>query len=320
MRDLSVYHRQLEPELEKLDPQDPRFLHVADLAQGARYTEAADAVEALLGERLYEVRLLGYHLFAVFHEEGLSRLPAVLEALAALIQRNWQGLAPADKQVMLLNKGVTWFLQQAADALAYHRARKSELWSEWLRTLAPEQADASLRQTEALQGLLSGPAFRTGFAQLARLTQELLEVRSLLTAARAAPAPQGEQPAGTPAPATAAPAPLPTGNSPFLLLGQLVQLRGSAHFVDLCNKLKAFELLIQRRQYEKAALVSDDILATLEGFDPRKYFPELFATFGALLSQHVENIQPYWERKESVEWKTLTQFFQVDLESFVGRE
>jgi hypothetical protein len=99
-----------------------------------------------------------------------------------------------------------------------------------------------------------------------------------------------------------------------------VQLLGSAHLVELCNKLKAFELLIERQEFQKAALVSDDILSTLESFDPRRFFPELFATFGGLLNKHVKNIQEHWESTDSTEWKTLAQFYQVDLERFVRPE
>ena len=54
------------------------------------------------------------------------------------------------------------------------------------------------------------------------------------------------------------------------------------------------------------------------GFDPRKYFPELFASFSALLSSNVSAMAPYWDRRQSLEWKTLQQFYQVDLKKFVG--
>jgi hypothetical protein len=70
--------------------------------------------------------------------------------------------------------------------------------------------------------------------------------------------------------------------------------------------------------YDKAALVSDDILYEVTHFDPRRYFPELFGRFGQLMSQHVQEMKPHLEMKDTMEWKTLEQYYQVDLEGFVG--
>ena len=81
---------------------------------------------------------------------------------------------------------------------------------------------------------------------------------------------------------------------------------------------QAFEKLIEKRSFEKAALVGDDLMTLIENFDPRKYFPDLFASFGALLSANVSSIAPHWDRRSSLEWKTLQQFYQVDIRKFVG--
>lgn len=104
------------------------------------------------------------------------------------------------------------------------------------------------------------------------------------------------------------------------LEGSVVQLRATARFAELCGKLQAFESLVKHGEFDKAAIVSSDIMNAIEQFDPRAYFPELFASFGALLSAHIQQIGPRWEDKGSLEWRALEQFYQVDLESFVGRE
>jgi len=314
MRDLKLIPPQFAPPMERLAPSDARFLNIADLAQGGSYTEAADAVAALLADNLYEVRLLSFYLFAAVHEDGLTRLPEVIGTQAALIRQNWAALPPEDKQAALVNKGVVWLFRTLLDVLAYHQTKKDDRWQGWLGELTEAHVTQSLQKAEELLTLLPEPTYHSSAELVTRLVQWLRELLPVLAAARVPPA-QAEPLRG--APQAPPPQALQDASSTFLRLGQLVQLRGSAHFVELCNKLKAFELLVQERDYEKAALVSDDILATLDGFDPRRYFPELFATFGALLHKHVQEIQPHWERKDSPEWKTLSQFYQVDLESFV---
>jgi hypothetical protein len=97
-----------------------------------------------------------------------------------------------------------------------------------------------------------------------------------------------------------------------------IELQVSPQFIELCRKLQAFEKLIEKRSFEKAALVGDDVMTLIESFDPRKYFPDLFASFGALLSANIGSIAPHWDRRGSLEWKTLQQFYQVDIRKFVG--
>lgn len=311
MRDLSLWRRRLEPECQRLEPHDPRFQDAVALAQRRPCTEAADAVEALLAEHLYDARLLGYPFFAALEEDGLRRLPELLEALAECIRLNWSELPAGDKQAVLLDKGLGWLFRTLLDTLAYHQARQDERWQAWVQAFSEPQAAEALQRLREVQSLLEAEVYRPSAELLVRLGNWLQELKRKL----AQPPPQAQAPSEPPAPRAP-----PPSTATFLRLGQEVRLHGSAQFVELCNRLKAFELLIQRKEFEKAALVSDDILSTLENFDPRQYFPELFATFGALLYQNVQVLQKHWGRKESVEWKTLSQFYEVDLEGFVGRE
>lgn len=321
MRDLSLCLRPLEGgPTERLEAHDSRFLAVADLVQREAYAEAADAIEALDREGLHEVRLSGYYLFVALREEGLSRLPEVLETLSALA-RDVASAAPtqdkAAKPAVLLNKALTWLFQTLLSALRYHHGKKDAGWEAWTKDFPDGKRRDALRGIQTLQGLLEGPAFRNGTQGLAGLGQWLRDTQERAPApvpaaepARPA-APAKGRTAKAAAPAAAPPAPFPRTVGPL-------QLRGSAHLLELCDKLKAFEVLVERGDFQKAAMVSDDVLRTLEDFDPRRYLPELFSTFGGLLNRHVADIQEHWERKDSMEWRTLSQFYQVDLSAFVG--
>ncbi|RKH00129.1 type VI secretion system protein IglI family protein [Corallococcus carmarthensis] len=324
MRDLSLCLRPVEGgPLERLESHDQRFLTVADLVQREAYAEAADAIEALDAEGAYEVRLSAYYLFAALREDGLVRLPDALEVLVALARAAAEEVSQGEgkdksKPAVLLNKALTWLFQTLLSALKYHHGKKDAGWEAWTKGFTDGKRKDALRGIQTLQAALEGPAFRNGAQGLAGLGQWLRETTQERAAA---PAPAAE-PSKPAAPAkgrgakSAAPPAAPA--SPFPRTTGPLQLRGSAHLLELCDKLKAFEVLVERGDFQKAAMVSDDVLRTLEDFDPRRYLPELFTSFGALLNRHVGDIQEHWERKDSMEWRTLSQFYQVDLGAFVG--
>ena len=98
-----------------------------------------------------------------------------------------------------------------------------------------------------------------------------------------------------------------------------LQLHDASHkFLELQSKLRAFELLVEQGNHERAAVVADDLLQLIEHFDPRTYFPELFVQFSALFSTNIGLLEQHWERRESMAWKALDQFYRVDLKKFVA--
>jgi hypothetical protein len=100
--------------------------------------------------------------------------------------------------------------------------------------------------------------------------------------------------------------------------GRLEMMLAVSHrFVELTQKLRAFEELIKKHEYRKAALVADDLQQIIEHFDPRSYFPEVFAGFSAHLSRNIHALAEHWDDRESVAWKALAQFYHVDLDGFV---
>ena len=98
---------------------------------------------------------------------------------------------------------------------------------------------------------------------------------------------------------------------------QRLDLKVSPAFVELCHKLQAFESLIEKRKFLKAALVADDLTSVVSNFDPRTYFPDLFADFGKLLAENVEVLAEHWTQRDTLSWKALEQYYRVDLQRFV---
>ena len=98
--------------------------------------------------------------------------------------------------------------------------------------------------------------------------------------------------------------PAPTGESttpsaatlPAAMLGGEI----SPELAILLKKIQAFETLVKARRFERAAMVADDIQSAVENFDPRKYFPTLFAEFYADLVTNFDQISSFWARRDSV--------------------
>ena len=96
----------------------------------------------------------------------------------------------------------------------------------------------------------------------------------------------------------------------------MLRLAVSYRFVELTRKLQAFELLVQAGQFRRAALVADDVHQLIREFDPRSYFPAVFASFSALYYENLEELSKHWEDRGSAGWQALGQFYKTDLDRF----
>ena len=97
-------------------------------------------------------------------------------------------------------------------------------------------------------------------------------------------------------------------------------VEGSHHLKILLKKLAAFESLVAARQFEKSAIVADDLNTIMANFDPKRYFPKLFSKYTLLRALHIGDITPYDQSKVTVEWQALQQLYEVDLEHFIAMD
>ena len=97
-----------------------------------------------------------------------------------------------------------------------------------------------------------------------------------------------------------------------------VTAEGSYHLQLLLRKMKAFDLLVEKEEFNKAAIVADDINDIIANFDPRIYFPKIFSRYSLLRALKISDISAFEGHKGSVEWQTMQDLYKVDLESFVS--
>ena len=98
-----------------------------------------------------------------------------------------------------------------------------------------------------------------------------------------------------------------------------VAIEISPAMASLIARLRAFEVLVGRGEFNRAAVVAEDVRRSIETFDPTAYLPAFFAQHFALLSEHIARLSPLWQAAHTPEWRVLEQHCKVDLEGFVGR-
>ncbi len=391
-----------------LDSLDPRFSAITTLASHGQYGPAADEVEKLLAEGIYDGRLLPTFLFQAFREAGIAGIGEVLEAVSSLLGDNFEAIGPLKRREETFDRRLAWLFTEIADTLQYHITGQTPTWTTLRADVTTEMLDAVLaklttateqmtsrklvrasRAAARLEGWLAGhpgaitdtavalpagaeeshvasmggavnvidftnlpsedaPSEETPSEETSSEETPAEETPAEETPAEEAPAeetPAEETPAEeTPAEETsseeapaeeaataeeapaeeAAPAehaatpselaPVPAGGGQG---GYALQLAVTYRFAELTRKLQAFELLVQEGQFRKAALVADDLQQLIQGFDPRSYFPTVFASFSALFCENLEVLSEHWGERGSLAWQALGQFYQTDLDRFV---
>ena len=297
-----------------LDSVDPRLVMINSLCEKNQLRDLALEVDELMDAGIYDIRPISMYLWAAFSEGGLGVLTELLETLSVLVTTNLDGIGPQQRKIDHVAKRVSWLLQKLTDSIEYHEVRHSEEWEKWTQELAPTAIDTALQRLAALEASLDDrfTAARPAFQKLsARLRVVSLALRI-----------PAQPPVSIASPVIASLRPPTHGRGPEELqvdarLGR-AEVGVSHEFFALIQKLEAFSKLIKKGDLPRAAIVADDVMRTIDTFDPRVYFPELFSDFSELLSKHIDTLTSHWQDRESPAWKAHSQFYRVDLRRFVG--
>lgn len=99
--------------------------------------------------------------------------------------------------------------------------------------------------------------------------------------------------------------------------GRSITIEGSPALLDLVRRIKAFERLTRRGELLKAAVVADSVLATLDAFDPRVFFPKLLLPFFSGLSEHAPELEAAMAERDSLTFRSLKQLLQLDIDALL---
>ncbi len=308
-----------------LETIDPRFSDIATLAMEGRYEEAAAQSEAILEEQIYDIRIIGYALYGHFLDQGVGAMADINQCLASLLRDNLEALGPAKNREKHIQTILNWLMKQLLKKLQYEEEKKSSLYEGWISELTSDDVQEGLEAADELRRAL-GPVLEDGAGPV---LDGLMKVNDWLTAFQRLvykePEPEiepDEEPdeyeedeeEETP-PETKKGTVYPSAP---LADNDMSGLEGSYHLKLLLKKLEAFDRLISEGKYPSAALVADDINNIIANFDPKIYFPKLFARFSLLLAANINELLGFQEHKGTAEWQALEELYKVDLDSFVN--
>lgn len=320
-RELTRYLNPIDSNAEAaLDSADPRLLELADLVARRAFTAAADKAAEVVEAGIYDIRALVYVFYDAALRGGFGGLADLFGAVENLIGPSFEAIGPATRREEHFDKRLAWLFGTLSETLAYEEAKKTPEWRRWQEEGALEQARRAIENSDSLSDKLAERPFPNAMRSLGALRNWLrTQVESLAALdkvpAAAPPDDEGSSVVGdSPEPEAVVAEVTAPGERK---MADRIELTVSPRFIELCARLEAFETLVGRREFLKAAYLADEIQHTLEDFDPRLYFPEVFARYSELLANNIEVIAEYWEQKDTIGWKALGQFCQVNLKGFV---
>ncbi|MBW2579564.1 MAG: hypothetical protein JRD00_01180 [Deltaproteobacteria bacterium] len=298
-----------------LDIIDPRLMDIAGLVENAEYMEAAVQAEQVLEEGVYDIRIAGYFLYGVFLEQGVGTMAAIMGCLANLLTENWEALGPVKNREKHAQTSLNWFLRQLAKKLQYEEEKESDVYQRWVDEVNSDDVEEALEASEEFKQALGMTLEDFAEPLLESLPKVNDWLRSFQHVVYREPEPEPEleeeyEPGEEVESAAAAPSPLTADDA--------VLAEGSYHLGLLQRKMAAFERLLAKEQYPKAAIVADDINNIIANFDPRIYFPKIFSNYSLLRALNIGELTAFGENRGSVEWQTMEDLYKVDLDSFVA--
>jgi len=301
-----------------LDSVSDEFMEIVQFVDQEDYKNAAAKIKLQFDADHYDIRLIGYFLYNEFSRLGPSVLKSVGEVLLACQTRNKAAIGPDKRKEKYFNSTLAWFSNNVSDQLSYHKSVGGPTWSKWLQAFPIELVQETTQIYSELMQALPVADYKSSADAISRLLSFVRELDRELSAipqpAEPEDASMNESELEHPEPVDSFIPRVSQGNS---LAPGRVELEASVKFMTLCEKLSAFEKVVERGDHKKAAMISNDILSELEKFDPREHFPRLFSSFYTSLTENVALITPHWDQRDSLEWQMREQLYKVDLPSFI---
>jgi hypothetical protein len=303
-----------------LDSVDPRFMEITTLVQNGDYAGAASQAEEILEEGVYDIRIIVFYLYGLFIEQNPTVLTTVFQCLDGLLTQNWEAVGPVVKREKHAQNSLNWLVKQLLKRLQYEESAKGETWEQWIVEAGSDEVQETLDAAAGLQRSLGmalaegSKPIMDGLAKIIAWLRGFQQVVYRELKSEPEPEPLQENAAGpslSQSVETAIPARAMGSDA------DAPAVEGSYHLKVLMRKLQAFEQLIKEEKFPKAAIVASDINAILAGFDPKLYFPKLFARFSYLLATNITELAAYEDQKDTLEWHALEEYYKVDVDGFI---
>lgn len=318
-----------------LDTSTPRLADGADEASERAHEAQYRALQ--LFEATHDLQAWVV-LVQVFAQSGVAEgVFIALQLVNKGLGQAWDGLQNAaeqarepNKAVLRLGRHVDGLLGRLYEYLAYLQERSPEhllrsvegdegTWATLLQAIEHRLNERKLSGAnwESLKDILQKNIAR-------RERQESLATSVPSTEPTTVPDATGAAESSTDSSAGVAPAlgavdpPKTAWLGPLLEDTDRVTLRVSKEFIELCRRLEAFQILLGRKDFEKAALVASELSEGLTRFDVTSLFPDLFAGLFQGQVDYAVELEPYSMRGDGMRERSLKQLYRTALDRFLG--
>ena len=302
-----------DQEVRSLDFDSPYLEQLRTLSDQGDYSAIAGLCEELAAEGIFDIRLLLMGLYSETREDPLRSLPSTLETLQTLFGEAWGYVGPEDKKAKYAKGSLAWLIKQIRVDLELNQVDQTSLWSEWVGgSLFREDMVPVVSLIDEVKRLIvetieeeSQPALLAFNELVSWFNGELIPALvSSSDEAESTSSQAEEDVADSRSKAQAAPQ---SGSR---------SVEGSYHLDLLIRKMDLFRQMVEAGDTLKAAIIAADVNATLEQFDPKKYFPQLFAEFLFVMVNQANRIAEAMDMRDTPQWQVLNELYQIDMDKF----
>lgn len=311
------------------------FNAITSHVERGEYEEAIPLIKSSFDDNTFDIRLAMYYMYLHIHYGGIKKFHEQLPFLNTLITSHWEKLSPLPKRDQHAQKSLRWYFSRLIKAFekVNHSCKNKDLKPLDAMTVGvtEEIIDAikkdALTLNETLSKKWNNQSIGNNLLNVQKWATDLSQMSLSLN-------PQKKQPSKTTASETKAsekskkPSQAPSQKKnpkeekksevaeqpesyPYSI--PLDALEPSQEMEQLYQKLQAFQLLIERGDYKKAAIIAEDIDKRLESFDPLAYFPKIFVQYFSQYAKHAPKIGQGQAEVNPL----LQKLYNTDLDAFI---
>jgi len=301
-----------------LETTDPRLSEIATLVQEGNFQQAALQSREILDEQNYDIRIIGYYLYGHFVGAGVEAIGEIMTCLGGLLQNNIEALGPVKNREKQIKNTLSWLFKTLSNNLVYETERSTAAYQQWQAFMTREKVAQILDVIDQLRQTIAA------LAEASAITDALTKVREwfqvflqVLPDERMSdeetPEDLEEETSGEQETEQKRRQEKREDRKEEGIGG----IEASYPMRLLIQKIDAFDRLIHLDKLALAAIVADDINQIVNHFDPKVYFPAVFAKFYLQFAKNVNSLVNYEQFKSSAAWMALSELYKVDLESFI---
>jgi hypothetical protein len=153
-----------------------RIAHAAQLADRGEHPAAAREAAGLIEAGIHDIRLIGFYLFGLFLQRGISYLPALLGRTAALVADDLAALRPGRRKLQVVSSASAWLFEHVSAQLQFHARQRGATWEAWCgegdSALPDTIAAGCTKLTLALEAVVDAPLAAVPLARIRRWALE----------------------------------------------------------------------------------------------------------------------------------------------------